>query len=91
MKSVAGWPKVRRCDATFVLSKSDGSRLQSRAPTAGCDDPECRPLRPSPMRWGSELPIEQIEDFGEARLGEAGLAAAQRAAHGKALVGESRS
>jgi len=82
MKSVSmvGW-SAKGFGATTGRSgpsTSDGSRRWSRAPgrEVGCDDPDMRTALPAAVAdaLGPRLvSVEQIEDFAEARLGQAGL------------------
>src|SRR5271166_4935597 len=77
--SMAGWPaKVRRRDATLV--PFDVRRIEAAVARAGrevgCDDPDMPAAlaRAVADALGPRIaPIEQIQDFVEARLGEAGL------------------
>jgi len=77
--SKAGWPaKVRRRDGTFV--PFDVRRIEAAVARAGrevgCEDPDMPAAlaRAVGDALGPRVvPIEQVQDFVEARLGEAGL------------------
>jgi ribonucleoside-diphosphate reductase alpha chain len=72
--------KVRRLDGTLVpvdVRRIEGADARTGRET-GCDDPKM-PATLADALGSRVVPIEQIEDFVEARLGNAGLDCVARA------------